>query len=75
MGSASLLHVLFITTQYMGELQRMFHAVCSAPDTEEADKSPPLLYGASYSERDYQEEKVNGGAAKYTISYLSSASL
>jgi hypothetical protein len=59
----------------MGESQRMFHAVCSAPNMEEADKSPPHLYGASYSERDYHEEKVKGGAPKYNISYLSSASL
>jgi hypothetical protein len=34
-----------------------------------------LLYGASYSEREYQEEKMDTRLPKYTIGYLSSASL
>ena len=34
-----------------------------------------LLYGASYSEMDYQEEKVDSGVPKYTIGYSCNASL
>jgi len=56
----------------------MFNAVCIAHDMEGADGSPYkllLLYGASYSERDYLEGKVDSGVPKYAIGYSSSASL
>jgi len=56
----------------------MFNAVCTAHDMEGADRSPYkllLLYGASYSERDYLEGRVDSGVPKYAIGYSSSASL
>ena len=73
-----MLHVLFIKAECLGESQRMFSAVCSAHDVEGADRSPYrllILYGASYSERDYLEGKVDSGVPQYTIGYSSSTSL
>ena len=64
--------------QHFGELQRMFGAICSAHGIEWANKSPHrllLVCNVSYSQRDYQEEKVGNVVPKYTISYLHSASL
>lgn len=67
-GYAPVLHILFIKAEWLGESQKMVSAVCSAHGMEGAEKSPhrPLLYGASYSERDYQEEEMDSGVCKCT---------
>jgi hypothetical protein len=78
LGSAHIRDVLFIKAQRLGELKRMFRVVFSAYNMKGGDKSPDrllLLYGATYFERDYEEEKVDSGVPKYNISYSSSASL
>jgi hypothetical protein len=64
--------ILFIKAEWLGESQKMVSAVCSARGMEGAEKSPHrqlLLYGASYSERDYQEEEMDSGVGKYTSIY------
>ena len=53
----------------------MFHAVCSPHDVVGADRSLHrllLLYGATCSERDYEDEKMVSGVPKYTIDNSSS---
>jgi hypothetical protein len=72
------LHALFVETERLGKSHRMFHAVHSPYDVVGADRSPHrllLLYGASCSERDYEEEKVVSGVPRYTIDNSSSNSL
>jgi len=78
LGSAPMLLVLFIKAEWLGKSQKMVCAVCSAHGMEGAEKSPHrllLLYGASYSERDYQDEEMDIGVRIYTSDYSSDASL
>jgi hypothetical protein len=68
LGSARVPHALFVKAERKS--QRMFHAVCSPNDAVGADRSLHrllLLYGATYSERDYEDEKMVSGVPKYTI--------
>lgn len=77
LGSAPVLLVLFITAECLGESQKIVSAVCNARGVEGAGKSPhrPLfVYGASYSERDYQEEEMDSEVCKYTSGCSSDAS-
>jgi hypothetical protein len=56
----------------------MFHLFHCAQNIKGNDIPPHRLlplYGASHSETDYQEEKVESGVPKYTIGYSSAASL
>jgi hypothetical protein len=78
LGSAPVLLVLFIKAEWLGESQKMVSAVCSVHGMEGAEKSPHrllLLYGASCSERDYQEEEMDIEVCKYTSGYSFDASL
>jgi hypothetical protein len=67
-----------VKAERFGESQRMFHAICIAHGIQRPDKSPHrllLVCSVSYSQRDYQEEKVGSEVPKYTIGYLHNASL
>ena len=76
LGSARMLHTLFVKAECKS--QRMYHAVCNPHDVVGADRSLHrllLLYGATYSERDYEDGKMVSGVPKYTIDNSSSDSL